>query len=160
MVKNSKPKMTKWYRRFWIWNHKMDKTISVKMPDARSLDRSIVNMLDDKVIQRRFEMLILTLLNALLAAVSIISLGYSEGWRKLIQFPLMGLWIYLLVVGFFAFEILWNRTKVETEEKETTDKKFDIMIKLLTAIAEKQGINTKELLEDKNAESKPSDKSK
>ena len=117
-------------------------------------------MLDDKVIQRRFEMLILTLLNALLAAVSIISLGYSEGWRKLIQFPLIGLWIYLLVVGFFAFEILWNRTKVETEEKETTDKKFDIMIKLLTAIAEKQGINTKELLEVKNAESKPSDKPK
>jgi len=160
MVKNPKPKMPKWYRRFWIWNHKMDKTISAKMPDARSLDRSIVNMLDDKVIQRRFEMLILTLLNALLAAVSIISLGYSEGWRKLIQFPLIGLWIYLLVVGFFAFEILWNRTKVETEEKETTDKKFDIMIKLLTAIAEKQGINTKELLEVKNAESKPSDKPK
>ena len=131
------------------------------MSNKNPLDKIFVEPFENRHIwRRRFEMLIFTILNALLAVISIISLGATEGWQKLTQFPYMALWIYLIVFAFFAFDLMWNRAKEDIEEKDGTNKKFDTMILLLISIAECQGIDIKKLLEAKIGESKKINKPK
>lgn len=71
-----------------------------------------------KVGWRRVKMIFYLIPNLIITIVAILSLGLDLGWSKLVEFPYLLIWIYLIMFGFYAFWIKWGEPKEDEIERQ------------------------------------------
>lgn len=118
-----------WISRYRKWGKSKDKRISAFDAFIRRRRRRFFNKLSgNKILWKRFRMLIYAIPNLIITAIVILAFGFQLGWDKLIQFPYELIWLYLIWFG--GITILLKLNEPIEEEKERKELIEDITKKV------------------------------
>jgi hypothetical protein len=95
-----------------------DKRLSALFAVNQRAKRRFINKLQGRKWRRRMEMLIYAIPNLIITVVAVLSFGLTLGWDKLIQFPYILLWLFLLQFGGFAFLMKWDEPIEEEKDRQ------------------------------------------